>query len=135
MQILVGAVVPRPDMKTLHEEADVMIAKQVLFLAAQGMDCIRVICDDTDVVVLLMHYCFTEQLTCQLYMVGPSPSRSTVNIKATVEKHSGLVKNILAAHALSRCDTVCLSLWYWQDHRHKDNAVRILPRKARERGL
>ena len=106
VQILLGAVVPRPDMKTLHEEADVVIAKQVLFLAAQGMDCIRVICDDTDVVVLLMHYYFTEQLTCQLYMVGTSPSRSTVDIKATVEKHSGLVKNILAAHALSGCDTV-----------------------------
>ena len=27
VQILLGAVVPRPDIKTLHEEADVMIAK------------------------------------------------------------------------------------------------------------
>jgi len=74
------------------------------------MDCITVICDDTDVFVLLMHYYFTEQLTCQLYMVGTSPSRSTMDIKATVEIHSGLVKNILAAHVLSGCDTVvCLS--------------------------
>ena len=73
-----------------------------------------------------MHYYFTEQLTCQLYIVGTSPSRSTVDIKATVEINSDLVKNILAAHTLSECDTV-VSLYGIGKTNHKDNAVRILP--------
>ncbi|KAG1670089.1 Solute carrier family 12 member 8 [Nymphon striatum] len=76
-------------------------------------------------------------LTCQLYIVGTSPSRSTVDIKATVEKHSGFVKNILAAHTLSGCDTVAslYGIGKTTVSVDKDNTARILPRKAKERGL
>ncbi|KAG7157431.1 hypothetical protein Hamer_G005863 [Homarus americanus] len=52
----------------------------------------KVICDDRDVLVLLIHYYSLHKLTC--------------DIKATVEKHRDLVDDIMAAHALSGCDTV-----------------------------
>jgi hypothetical protein len=42
-------------------------------------------------------------------MTGTSQLRSTVDIKATAEKHEHLAKGILAGHAISGCDTVsCL---------------------------
>ena len=69
-----------------------IIVNQVLFVAAHDAKCITVICDDTDVFVLLMHYYFTEEeMTYKLLMVGTAPSRATVDIKATVENHSDLV--------------------------------------------
>ena len=43
-------------------------------------------------------------------MIATSTSRTSVDTKATAEKHSDIVDNILAAHVLSGCDTV-LSLW------------------------
>ncbi|KAG7158166.1 hypothetical protein Hamer_G008793 [Homarus americanus] len=54
-----------------------------------------------------MHYYYSSQkLNCKIFMEGTSPSRSTVDIKATVEKHRDLVDDIMAAHAHSGCDTV-----------------------------
>ena len=43
-------------------------------------------------------------------MIATSISRTSVDIKATAEKHPDIVDKILAAHVLSGCDTV-LSLW------------------------
>ena len=39
-------------------------------------------------------------------MVGTSHSRTSIDIQATVRKHSNFVSHILAAHTLSGCDTV-----------------------------
>ena len=109
IEVKFGNIKPRPDMKVLHEEADVIIVKQVMYLAERNIDCIRVICDDTDVFVLLLHYYVTQKLSCQLHMVGTSHSRHTVDIKATAEIHGNLAKDLLAAHALTGCDSVsCL---------------------------
>ena len=47
---------PRHDLKTSHEEADIIIVQQVL-KCAQDHRKMTVICDDTDVFVLLLfHY-------------------------------------------------------------------------------
>ena len=51
-----GLQIPRPDLKTMHEEADVIIPHQVLYPASLGCCSIKVISDDTDVFVLLVHY-------------------------------------------------------------------------------
>ncbi|KAG7164002.1 hypothetical protein Hamer_G014467 [Homarus americanus] len=105
-EIQLGNVMCKPGMKTLHEKSDVNIEKQVLFLTSSGVGCIKVISDDTDVFMLLMHYYLSQKLTCKIFMEGTSPSRSTIDIKATVEKHRDLVADIMAAHALSGCNTV-----------------------------
>ena len=106
MEVRSDALVQRFDLKTTHEEADVIIPQQVVALADMGCKTINVICDDTDVFVLLAHYFAEESLTVSLIMESTSRSRSSIDIGATVAKHSDIVPQLTAAHAVSRCDTV-----------------------------
>jgi len=55
--------------------------------------------------VLLIHYYALEHLTCDLIMCVTS-SRRVIDIKATIQKHSTIVDQLLPAHALFGCDTV-----------------------------
>lgn len=87
-----------------------IIVQQVVHLACRGTSSIRVIADDTDVFVLLLHFYRVKQLTCELVMVATSPGRTSVDIKATVEKHGHTIEDLLPAHVLSGCDTVA-ALW------------------------
>ena len=64
------------------------------------------ICDDTDVFVLLTHYFAEESLSVPLIMDLTDRSRSSIDIGATVAKHSGIVPQLIASHAVSGCDTV-----------------------------
>ncbi len=55
MQVIYGHVQEGQDPCTIHEEADVIIAPQVVHLAEKGRNSIQVLADDTDVFVLLLH--------------------------------------------------------------------------------
>lgn len=110
MQVSDGQVQERQDLRTTHEEADVIIAQQVVHLAETGHSNIRVLADDTDVFVLLLHFYKQRQLTCNLVMMGTSLGRKCADIKATVEKHEDIIEDILPAHVLSGCDSVS-ALW------------------------
>ena len=70
-----------------------------------GCKTINVTCGDTDVFVLLAHYFAEESLSMSLIMESTSRSRSSIDIGATVAKHSGIVPQMIAAHAVSGCDT------------------------------
>ena len=106
MEVRSDVLVQRFDLKTTHEEADVIIPQQVVALADMGCKTINVICDDTDVFVLLAHYFAKESLSVLLIMESTSRYRSSIDIVATVVKHSGIVPQFIAAHAVSGCDTV-----------------------------
>ena len=106
MEICEGIMRDRPDLRTTHEEADVIIVQQVVQLANSGKNNIHVIVDDTDVFILLLHYYSMKKLTCDMLMIGTSAGRKCIDIKATVEKHNDIIDNVLAAHVLSGCDTV-----------------------------
>ena len=67
--------------------------------AKQQPGAVSVIADDTDVFVLLIHHHQNEGLTSAMFMISPVQQRSTIDIKA-------IVPGLLAAHALSGCDTV-----------------------------
>ena len=110
IQISAAAEVERIDLRTTHEEADVIIVQQVVHLACSRITSIRVIADDTDVFVLLLHFYMANQLTIDLVMVGTSPGKKVVDIKATAEKHGHTIDDILPVHVLSGCDTVA-ALW------------------------
>ena len=105
-----GKVTLRHDLHTTHEEADVVIVQQMVHVALTGASSIRVISDDTDVFVLLLHFFKSESLTCDLVMLGTCHSRTSVDIKATAQKCADFVSEILAAHVVSGCDTVSY-LW------------------------
>ncbi|XP_044174300.1 uncharacterized protein LOC122947134 [Acropora millepora] len=100
------AVYLRRDMATSHEEADNIIAQQAIMCAKQQPGAVSLIADDTDVFVLLIHHYQNEGLTSAMFMTSPVQQRSTIDIKATVEKHQAIVPGLLASHALSGCDTV-----------------------------
>ena len=96
---------PQPDRRTTHEEADTILIHQV---AVTNLQKSVVISDDTDVFVLLLHFSFTGDIKGQVYM-QPTSNESSINvidINATYEKHKTIARNVLAAHALSGCDTV-----------------------------
>ena len=75
-------------MSTTHEEAGVILAQQAVMLAKIPIVSLKGISDDTDIFVLLLHYYFHERLDCDMCMVGPASSRSFIDIRATVQKHS-----------------------------------------------
>ena len=106
MEVRSDALFQRFDLKTTHEEADVIIPQQVVALADMACKTINVICDDTYVFVLLFHYFAEESLSVSLIMEPTNRSRSSTDIEATVAKHSGIVPQLIAAHAVSGCDTV-----------------------------
>ena len=94
-----GKVSIRHDLHNTHEEADVMIINQLLVLVNGGVSHIRVICDDTDVFILLTYYYCREALTCDIIIESHVAGRNVVDIKATA------ACNLPAVHALTGCDT------------------------------
>ena len=105
-EVNMGVLIQRRDLKTSHEEADVIIPQQVVSIANQEFNSISVICDDIDVFLLLTYYYTHSNLKCNLLMEGTSPKRAVIDIAATAKAHAGIVPQLLAAHALSGCDTV-----------------------------
>lgn len=102
----------RNDLRTLHEEADTIIVSQMLSLVNEGFTSIQVICADTDVFVLLLHYFRKENLRqkqppVDILMQSPLSSTKAISIRDTCDSLPPfLVSSLLAAHALSGCDTV-----------------------------
>ncbi|KAJ8317813.1 hypothetical protein KUTeg_004633 [Tegillarca granosa] len=67
---------------------------------------VSVISDDTDVFVLLLHFYAQENLSGQEVMESPVGDREVTDIGSTAEDISDILPDLLAAHALSGCDTV-----------------------------
>jgi hypothetical protein len=100
-----GVVTEREDLTTTHEEADVIMVQHVIRMADSTQK-MKVICDVTDVFILLVHYYTMLSLTCQLTMEDTSPKRAVVDIGETAKKHAQIAPYLLAAHCLTGCDTV-----------------------------
>ena len=92
-------------MQTNHEEADNILAHQMVVVASEENKGVSVISADTDVFVLLLHHYVKQKLTGVVIMESPVKDRVTIDIKATVIEHNNIIPNLLSAHALSGCDT------------------------------
>lgn len=100
-------VISRHDLEVAHEEADTIIIHQLLEKSKYPHRAdIHVMCDHTDVFVLLLYYYHKYQMTNDVYMVPFKSGRAIVDIKATVAKHCSIIPSFPAAHALSGCDSV-----------------------------
>ena len=110
MEIFKGVAIERRDLETTHEEADVIIPRQVLDDATQVSTCIKIICDDADVFILLIHYYQLCSLTCIVLMEGTCRIRAAIDIGATAKQHADIAGQLLAAHALMGWDTVAF-MW------------------------
>ena len=108
VEIVKGEKSNRSDLLSSHEEADVLIAKHAISSSQSGKS-IRVVSDDTDVIVLLVHFynskCATSN-SAPMIMSSPVQERAVIDIRATAEKHSDIAHDLLAIHGLSWADTV-----------------------------
>ena len=89
-----------------HEEADIIIAHHVVHIARETSPIIHIVCDDTDVFMLLVYFYSSEDLRSDVFMVPTRTSRSAVNIGATAKEQEDIAKYLLPMHALTGCDTV-----------------------------
>ena len=112
----ISVVIQRHDLRTSYEEADIIIPQQVVHIASLGMRHIPVVCDDTDVFLLLLHYYHHKKLSCGLLMEGMSSKRTSLDIAATAKKPVNIVPQLLAAHALSGYDAVAYREGYGSQH-------------------
>lgn len=101
-----GMCLRRTDLKVTHEEADVIIVNHVVDVARGTQKTIHIICDDTDVFVLLVHFVASEGLCNNIFLVPTRPSRNAIDIGATANQHAEIAKYLLPLHALTGCDTV-----------------------------
>ena len=97
-----GISIECDDIRTSQEEADVIIIYQLLEAICTGVRCIEVVCDDTGVFILLMHFCHKYQLDVDIYMEESSGERAIISIPGNAEN----IKTSLNRYALSGCDTV-----------------------------
>ena len=66
-----------------------------------------VIADDTNVFVLLLHFKNLGSLgSGPIFMESPLRQRGSIDIDGTLQEHHTIIPSLLAAHALSGCDTV-----------------------------
>lgn len=96
-------MVSRADSIVTHDEADVSLISYMLDAARRGAATIRILCDDTDVFVLLVFWCWKAGITCRLQM--EKWNGTVLDINSTVHKLGDQCRSILAVHALSGCDT------------------------------
>ena len=92
-------------MRTNHKEADNILAHEMVVVASEQNKGVSVISDDTDVFVLLLHHYVKQKLTGVVIMESPVEERVTIDIKGTAIEHRNIIPDLLAAHALSGCNT------------------------------
>ena len=97
--------IKREDLRTSHEEADSILAHQMVAVASEENKGVSVISDDTDVFVLLLHHYVMQKLTVEVIMESSYKDRKTIDIRATAKEHRYIIPDLLAAHAISGCDT------------------------------
>ena len=91
-----GVIIKRQDMTT-EEEADTMIVQQVAEVKAKNL---LVVADDTDIVVLLFHFCCQGDIpaSTSVLIVSPIPGRAVIDINATVDLHRGIKTGFSASN-------------------------------------
>ena len=111
IQIHNGVVTELILLKTSHEEADVIMINQLLWVVTTSSTTksVKVICDDTDVFALLIHYVHTENIENTIIMQATKNGHPIIDIHEVIEKMIAEKLDtalIIQVHALSGCDTV-----------------------------
>ena len=101
-----GQCMERDDLTNTNEEADSIIINQLKTAVNEGAQCVKIICDDTDVFILLMHFYHQYKWSCTVLMEDTGGDRRVISIPEAVHKHRDKVESLVALHALSGCDTV-----------------------------
>ena len=104
VQVWNNGTIQREDLKITHEEADVIIVHHLVRIASGASDdsYIKVVCDDTDVFVLLIHFLSREGNDHECQHGEPMCWEND----HTALKHKHITTYLSAVHALTGCDTV-----------------------------
>ena len=123
IEITAGSFIQREDLRTTHEEADVIMVQQCYKLILNGgSTIIKIISDDTDVFSLACNFFPVERSDVTVLMEPTNSSRVVTDIGATVQKHKSIVSSLLAAYVLSGCDSVC----HYQGIGGKKTVIKVL---------
>ena len=96
-----GIAIERQDLKTLHEEVDLIMVQQAYQkVLDHQVDIVFVICDETDVLVVLTYFYWKLDLSSSVYMQGTSTERNIFDVRKTIRSNEGIVTFIVAAHSL-----------------------------------
>ena len=87
-----------------HEEADITLCSYMLEAAASSGETIRIVCDDTDVFLLLVYW--TWRKTIRKNFLMEKWDNTVFAIRATVDKLGDKRGELPGMYALSGCDTV-----------------------------
>ena len=96
-------LVNKADSFVTNEEADISMISHMLDALKNGATTIRILCDDTDVFVLMVYWCWKTGTTCHLQM-GKWDGK-ILDINHTVQTLGEKCSSILAIYVLSGCDT------------------------------
>ena len=88
-----------------HEEADVAIISYALQAVGEGKNVVRVLCDDTDVCVLLAFWMLRNQLVDKCQMQMERRDGAVLNINQMCTKLGSKCLQLLGMHALTGCHT------------------------------
>ena len=103
-----GVKIDRHDLRSTHEEADILIIQHAISSSLSGKS-VRVVCDDTDVFILLVHFYNSK---CEgsnyapMVMSSPMTQRAVIDIRATADAHRDIADDLPAIHGLSGADTI-----------------------------
>ena len=97
-------LVNKLDCLVTHEEADITLCGYMLEAAASSAETIRIVCDDTDVFVLLLYWTWRKTIRKNIQM--EKWDGTVLDIRATVDKLGDKCDQLPGMHALSDCDTV-----------------------------
>ena len=85
VEITGGLMIDIHDLRSTHEEADILFAQHAVSLSLLGKS-VRVVCDDTDVFVLLIHY-YNSRCKCSnsvpMIMASLVKEQAVIYIRAT----------------------------------------------------
>ena len=103
-----GVKIDRHDLRSTHEEADILIIQHAISSSLSGKS-VRVVCDDTDVFILLVHFYNSKckgSNYAPMVMSSPVKQRAVIDIRATADAHSDIADDLPAIHGLSGADTI-----------------------------
>ena len=97
-------LVNKLDCLVTHEEADITLCSYMMKAAASSAETVRIVCDDTDVFVLLVYWTWRKTIRKNIQM--EKWDGMVLDIHATVVKLGDKCGQLPGMHALSGCDTV-----------------------------
>ena len=98
VEIIKGIKIDHRDLCSKHEDADILITQHAIAASLTGKS-VRLVCDDIDMFVLLVHfynYKCEGTTAAPMIMSSPVKERAVIDIRATAPAHSHIASDLLA---------------------------------------